>query len=87
MFFRGVIANDDLQVMEAALVLASDELGLADDDVNGREHLARSILALYRAGQSDAERLTVYAVSQFKGSHDNNLISYDRRTPATTRTD
>jgi hypothetical protein len=55
-----------LKVMEAALVLASKELGLADDDILSRERLARSILALHRAGQSDVDRLKIYAVSRFK---------------------
>jgi hypothetical protein len=66
MFFRGVIDGGDLQVMEAALVLASKELGLADDDIVSRERLARSILALHRAGQSEVDRLSIYAVSRFR---------------------
>lgn len=51
--------------MEAALVLASAELGLADDDVVSRERLACFIFALYRAGQTDVERLKIYAISRF----------------------
>jgi hypothetical protein len=68
MFFRGVIDSHDLLVMEAALVLASEELGLAHDDINGRERLAHSILALHKAGQSDIERLKIYAISRFDAS-------------------
>jgi hypothetical protein len=66
MYFRGVIDDGGLKAMEAALVLACTELGLADDDVMGRESLARSILALHKAGQCDVERLKIYAVSRFK---------------------
>ena len=66
MYFRGASDDGDLRVMEAALVLASTELGLAEDDIVSRERLARSILARHRAAQSDVQRLKIYAVSHFK---------------------
>ena len=71
--------------MEAALVLASKELNLASDDINCRERLARSILALHRAGQTDVERLKIYAVSRFRwieGGPSTSAIIPDGLIPA-----
>ena len=84
MFFRGAVDQKDFQRMEAALALASEELNLADDDIGSRERLALSILALHKTGQSDIEKLKVYAVAQFKrarGAHSSSAAIRDPVAP------
>jgi hypothetical protein len=65
-FPRGVADNDQLNVMQYAMSLACERLGIQDHDKPSRERVALLVTGFMRAGEHDPENLTNYVVKQFK---------------------
>ena len=65
-FPRGVADNDQLNIMQYAMALASKQLALDENDKIGRERVACLVTGFMRAGEHDPKKLTSYVVEQFK---------------------
>jgi hypothetical protein len=65
-FPRGVIDNENLNLMQQATASACRRLELKENDVAGRERVAFLVTGFTRAGEFDIERLVGYVVDQFK---------------------
>jgi hypothetical protein len=65
-FPRGVVDNDQLNIMQQAMVLACARLAVTDDDEPGRRRVAFLVTGFMRAGEHDPEKLTNYVVEQFR---------------------
>ncbi|HVZ03197.1 hypothetical protein [Hyphomicrobium sp.] len=65
-FPRGVIDNDNLNIMQRAMDLACAELAVAESDTASRERVAFLVTGFMRAGEHDPKRLTNFVVEQFK---------------------
>jgi hypothetical protein len=65
-FPRGVIDNDQLDIMQQAMSRACEELGVTEANETDRQRLAFLVTGFMRAGEHDPEKLTTYVVKQFK---------------------
>ena len=69
--------NDQMKLLEAAIEVACSELRIDNADREKREKVAVAVLALARTGQTDPERLKMFAVSQIERTRD---ASFTRRS-------
>jgi hypothetical protein len=65
-FPRGVIDNDNLNIMQQTMDICCQELAIADTDAAGRERVAFLVTGFMRAGEHDPDRLKKFVIEQFK---------------------
>ncbi len=65
-----------MKLLEAVIVVACNELRIDNADRDKREKVALAVLALAKTGQTNPERLKIYAVSQIERTRD---ASFTRR--------
>lgn len=65
-FPRGVIDNDNLNIMKRAMDSACATLEISNTDAVSRERVAFLVTGFMRAGEHDPMKLTNFVVAQFK---------------------
>jgi hypothetical protein len=65
-FPRGVVDNDNLNIMQQAMDACCQELAIENADEAARERVAFLVTGFMRAGEHDPDRLKSYVLNQYK---------------------
>ncbi len=69
-FPRGVIDNDNLNIMQLAMDLCCKELAIAETDAAGRDRVAFLVTGFMRAGEHDLDRLKATSSANSKSHNE-----------------